>query len=75
MVFPYVDSNPLGNGYYTIRQRRVALWDVCDRLPAVDSADRHRDFYPWSGLDLVLAGSNLGPQCRSVTIKNIDLHD
>ena len=23
MVFPYVDSNPLGNGYYTIRQRRV----------------------------------------------------
>ena len=25
MVFPYVDSNPLGNGYYTIRQRRVAL--------------------------------------------------
>jgi len=25
MVFPYVDSNPLGNGYYTIRQRRFAL--------------------------------------------------
>ena len=22
MVFPYVDSNPLGNGYYTLRQRR-----------------------------------------------------
>jgi cytochrome b/b6/petD-like protein len=26
MVFPYVDSNPLGNGYYTYRQRRFALW-------------------------------------------------
>lgn len=25
MVFPYVDSNPLGNGYYTIRQRKFAL--------------------------------------------------
>src|SRR4030095_6773395 len=25
MVFPYVDSNPLGNGYYTVRQRRFAL--------------------------------------------------
>ena len=26
MVFPYVDSNPLGNGYYTLRQRRFSLW-------------------------------------------------
>lgn len=25
MVFPYVDSNPLGNGYYTFKQRRFAL--------------------------------------------------
>jgi hypothetical protein len=25
MVFPYVDSNPLGNGYYTLRQRRFAI--------------------------------------------------
>jgi len=25
MVFPYIDSNPLGVGYYTIRQRTVAL--------------------------------------------------
>jgi len=24
VVFPYVDSNPLGNGYYTLRQRRFA---------------------------------------------------
>jgi hypothetical protein len=26
MVFPYVDANPLGVGYYTIKQRTVALW-------------------------------------------------
>ncbi len=25
MVFPYVDSNPLGNGYYTIKQRKFAV--------------------------------------------------
>jgi hypothetical protein len=25
MVFPYVDSNPLGNGYYTWRQRKFAV--------------------------------------------------
>ena len=25
MVFPYVDSNPLGNGYYTVKQRKFAL--------------------------------------------------
>src|SRR6185503_2991285 len=28
MVFPCVDSNPLGNGYYTLRQRRFALWQL-----------------------------------------------
>jgi len=26
MVFPYVDTNPLGSGYYTLKQRLVALW-------------------------------------------------
>jgi Cytochrome b(C-terminal)/b6/petD len=25
MVFPYVDSNPLGNGYYTIKQRKFEI--------------------------------------------------
>lgn len=25
MVFPYVDSNPLGQGYYTWKQRRIAI--------------------------------------------------
>jgi hypothetical protein len=26
MVIPYIDSNPLGNGYYTYKQRRFAIW-------------------------------------------------
>src|SRR5919109_906483 len=26
MAIPFVDTNPLGVGYYTIRQRKVALW-------------------------------------------------
>jgi hypothetical protein len=25
MVVPYIDTNPLGNGYYTLRQRRFSL--------------------------------------------------
>lgn len=26
MAIPYIDTNPLGNGYYTYRQRRFAIW-------------------------------------------------
>jgi Cytochrome b(C-terminal)/b6/petD len=26
MVVPYIDTNPLGNGYYTYHQRRFAIW-------------------------------------------------
>ena len=26
LAFPYIDANPLGSGYYTLRQRGVALW-------------------------------------------------
>ena len=26
IVIPYIDENPLGNGYYTYRQRRFAIW-------------------------------------------------
>jgi hypothetical protein len=29
MAFPYIDTNPLGVGYYTIKQRAVALWGFC----------------------------------------------
>jgi hypothetical protein len=26
MVIPYIDENPLGNGYYTYKQRRFSIW-------------------------------------------------
>ena len=26
MAIPYIDANPLGNGYYTYRQRKFAIW-------------------------------------------------
>jgi hypothetical protein len=26
LAFPYIDASPLGSGYYTLRQRAVALW-------------------------------------------------
>jgi hypothetical protein len=26
LAFPYIDANPLGTGYYTLRQRAVAIW-------------------------------------------------
>src|SRR5258705_10531953 len=26
MVVPYIDANPLGDGYYTYKQRRFAIW-------------------------------------------------
>jgi hypothetical protein len=26
MVVPYIDENPLGNGYYTYQQRKFAIW-------------------------------------------------
>jgi hypothetical protein len=29
MVIPYVDANPLGNGYYTFKQRWIAILSFC----------------------------------------------
>src|SRR6266849_4027254 len=26
LVVPYIDENPLGNGYYTYKQRKFAIW-------------------------------------------------
>jgi hypothetical protein len=26
IVLPYIDANPLGNGYYTYKQRKFAIW-------------------------------------------------
>jgi hypothetical protein len=63
MAIPYMDANPLGNGYYTYKQRKFAilvlLFRVSD-LVAVDGGHWH--LYSRTGLDLVLAGANLGSQ-------------
>jgi len=29
MAVPYIDANPLGNGYYTYKQRKLAIWTFC----------------------------------------------
>jgi len=29
MAIPYIDANPLGNGYYTYKQRKYAIWTFC----------------------------------------------
>jgi hypothetical protein len=29
MAIPYIDANPLGNGYYTYKQRKFAIWAFC----------------------------------------------
>jgi hypothetical protein len=29
MAIPYMDMNPLGNGYYTYKQRKFAIWTFC----------------------------------------------
>src|ERR1700676_2326870 len=29
MAVPYIDANPLGNGYYTYKQRKFAIWTFC----------------------------------------------
>ena len=29
MVIPYIDANPLGNGYYTFKQRKIAILTFC----------------------------------------------
>src|ERR1035437_6742321 len=57
MVFPYVDTNPLGLGYYTIKQPVVPLLR-CLVLPL--AADLHRHVRPRARLDVVLAGPALG---------------
>src|ERR1700704_995464 len=74
MVFPYVDSNPLGNGYYTLKQRRFAI------------AMFSWGFLMWIGL-IVIGTFIRGPgwiwfwpgqtwdHSAVVFDKNIDLHD
>ena len=73
MVFPYVDSTAPGNGYYTLKQRRFAV-GMLPGVPDVDSANRYRNLYPWTRLDLVLARADLGSQCGRVRQER-RLHD
>ena len=61
MVFPYIDTNPLGVGYYTIRQRVVSLVSYGARVLPVAVADLHRHVCPRPWLDVVLARKHLGP--------------
>ena len=63
MVIPYIDTNPLGSGYYTWKQRKFSIWNISVRLHhPVGRDDHHRHVHPRSGLEVVLAGPDLGPQ-------------
>ncbi len=63
MVIPYIDTNPLGNGYYTFKQRKFVDSDVHLRLHrAVGGDDRDRHADPRSWMDVVLAGHHVGSQ-------------
>ena len=70
MVFPYVDTNPLGVGYYTIRQRAVALLVLRYRLLRVATADLYRHLRAGTRLDVVLARPDLGPYARHLRGKS-----
>ena len=61
MAIPYMDANPLGNGYYTFKQRKFAILSFLFRIPDLVVVDgRDWDVHSRPGLDLVLAGANLG---------------
>ena len=74
MVFPYVDSNPLGNGYYTIKQRRFSvlmfgwgflMWILLIAIGTFIRGPGWIWFWPGQTWD----------HNRVVFDKNIDLHD
>ena len=63
MVIPYIDTNPFGCRLLHMETAQVcyrnfSLW-LC-RLMGFH--DRNWDFYSWTWLAMVLAGTNLGPQ-------------
>ena len=68
MVFPYVDSNPLGNGYYTLRQRRFALWMFGAGFLHVDPADRSS-----ARLSVDRVGSGSGPVKPGTTTRSCSI--
>ena len=67
MVIPYIDANPLGNGYYTYKQRRFAIWTFLFGFVGLWVADdRDRHVHPRPGMDVVLARQNLGRRTRGL---------
>ena len=47
MVIPYIDTNPLGSGYYTWKQRKFAIRHVPVRLHhSLGRDDHYRDVHP-----------------------------
>ena len=63
MVIPYIDTNPLGAGYYTWKQRKFAIGVFLVRVHrAVGFDDHDRHVYSRAGVAVVLAGANVGPQ-------------
>ena len=67
MVIPYIDANPLGNGYYTYKQRKFAIWTFCIGFIGLWVADdHHRHVHPRSWMDVVLADADVGRRARRV---------
>ena len=63
MVIPYIDANPLGNGYYTFKQRKFSILTfIFGFIVLWVSHDRDRHVHSRARMDVVLAGHHLGPQ-------------
>ena len=62
MAIPYVDFNPKGNGYYTLKERKFAMLTFLFRIPyLMDIADYCGRLHAWAWLALVLAVARMGP--------------
>ena len=67
MAIPYIDANPLGNGYYTYKQRKFAIWTFSFGFIGLWVADdRHRHVHTRPWLDVVLADGDVGRRARRI---------
>ena len=63
MAIPYIDTNPKGNGYYTLKERKTAIWlFMFGFLILWVRADRHRYLPARAELELLRAVRVLGRQ-------------
>ena len=63
MVIPYIDANPLGNGYYTFKQRKFAILTfIFGFIVLWVSMIVIGTMIRGPGMDVVLAGHHVGPQ-------------